>query len=170
MLTKYRGMSMRKYLFLISLVIALFVGILLIHGNKSQPTQKERLAELPTEQFIQEYLINEEGIVRTNFLEEDQEEQYLSESMGIWLEYLELTKDHKQFNQAVEAIQTHFLLNNDLVAWEIVDGQTATTNALIDDLRMIEMLFKEGERRKEPRLIKFACKRCLQSNDHNASK
>lgn len=113
---------------------------------------------LPTEQFIKDFLIASDGTIRTNFAQKENEEgkHRLSESIGLWLEYLVVKDDMEGFQNSARVVEEYFLLHENIVAWEIKDDKQATTNALIDDLRIIEALFLEGEKSNNSVLIRLA--------------
>lgn len=154
---------MRKTIVFILISIVIMSTIYLVYKNKNQKTSihdESSLSILPTEQFIKDYLIAQDGTIRTNFSEKEVESgnQRLSESIGLWLEYLIVKEDIVEFRKTIQVIEDYFLLRNNTISWEIKDGNKATTNALIDDLRIIEALFREGERSNEPEFIKLAKK------------
>lgn len=143
---------MKKTL-VISLLVSIMLGIALYLNKKQQLDHEQAVQDnyvieplYQTEAFIVEHLLHTDGTVRTNFTGKPGSEQVLSESMGLWLEYLGYKEDDNQFAATVSTIEDVFLMGNKLVTWEIDNGEKATTNALIDDLRIIEALFREGER------------------------
>lgn len=97
------------------------------------------------ERFILHHLMMDNGVIRTNFADKQAGRVFLSESLGLWMEYLVLKKDEEQFDYAFHTMKNVYQLDNDLLSWQIVDEKQATTNALIDDLRIIEALFQMGE-------------------------
>ena len=142
---------------LIGILTCLLIFIIYTKNERSLPSNDHSSAAiLPTEQFIKDYLIAKDGTIRTNFAEKERGEERLSESIGLWLEYLVAKQDLEEFRKTIQVIEDNFLLPNHTIAWEIQDGERATTNALIDDLRIIEALFREGERSDEPYFINLA--------------
>lgn len=72
---------------------------------------------------------------------EDPNSEYLSESIGLYLEYLLLVEDEENFSAQYEILKTQFLVqDNDLhfIRWRLKEN--ATVNALIDDIRIISAL------------------------------
>jgi len=128
----------------------IFVGIVGItiyfHINKvtENSVSRQSYAEdnhLPTEQFIKQHLLTDEGLMKTNFTDE----HYLSESIGLLLKYFLLKEDEQSFHKAIQVIEDFFLLDNHLITWEIMNDKQANTNALIDDLRIVDALLRSKE-------------------------
>lgn len=146
---------MKKRLFI------LFTSLFLLSGCKDhesvRPIEQDPLTikeEIPTEQFIRENLMTEDGRLHTNMT--NRKEEYLSESLGLWMDYLLLKNDHAQFEQQVTILTEQFLTKDHLVIWEINKGKSAPANAFIDDLRIVGALYKAGEQWQEPMYIKLA--------------
>lgn len=77
--------------------------------------------------------------------------QYLSESIGQYLYYLLLVKDEKEFKQQVAVLKKNFLVkqvDGTFIQW-VATNQT-TTNASVDDFRIIAVLRKASEQFQEP--------------------
>jgi hypothetical protein len=109
---------------------------------------------LPTEKFIQKYLVDEHGRIQTNIT--SQKEVYLSESLGLWMQYLVANDDRQQFDQHVEVMEKYFLSKDYLVTWKLDGDKKAPANAFIDDLRIIEALYSAGEGWNHARYTKMA--------------
>lgn len=107
---------------------------------------REEREVLPTEQFIRQHLLHQDGTIRTNVAGEDGSELALSESLGLWMEYLVIKEDNLQFEQAYETLIEQFLLNEGILSWKIENGVAADTNAFIDDIRIMTALFQAGEK------------------------
>ncbi|HLR09952.1 MAG TPA: lipoprotein YdaJ [Sporosarcina sp.] len=99
---------------------------------------------LKTEHFIREHLQVDNGQLQTNLT--DRKNEFLSESMGLWMAYLLEKNDRVQFHEQVNILQDIFLTKDHLVIWEIKDGQAASANAFIDDLRIVDLLYQAGEK------------------------
>lgn len=141
---------MKRILVFAAAVLTLMFGVYIIINKTYVTSDQQELTIAPAspiEAFILEYLLAKDGTIRTNFswVEEKEGKHRLSESIGLWLTYLYLKEDHEAFEQTVRAIEKNFLLHNGLVAWRIYKGEPASTNALIDDLRIIRVLVLEGE-------------------------
>lgn len=75
----------------------------------------------------------------------------LSESIGQYMEYLLLVKDGKQFHTQMELLQEHFLVEkNDAVfiKWQLEEH--TSTNAAVDDLRIIKVLKQASHTFEDP--------------------
>lgn len=86
-----------------------------------------------TEKFINERLINSKGGINAQYGEK--EENILSESEGVMLEYAVLTNNSQLFNSTLNYINNN-MKTNELVSWQIQNGEKSKVNALIDDLRI----------------------------------
>lgn len=103
---------------------------------------------LPGEEFILNWMINQNGTLKTNlkpYESTNQEvatgEESLSESLGLWMLYTVEKKDLEQFNKAYSLLKQYYLSNKGIVLWKVSNNEgEISTNALIDDLRIIEAL------------------------------
>lgn len=110
------------------------------NDEKIPTVKKEALA---TETFILHHLLQEDDRIQTNIT--DRSNEYLSETIGLWMDYLLMKNDFDQFQRQVQSMEKFFLSKEQLVAWK-VDGDTATqVNAFIDDLRIVNALYKGGK-------------------------
>lgn len=133
----------------LKLIGMLFVIMILV-GCKEQPktlADQEGFLEtkelLATESFIRNNLLLENKTIRTNLT--DRKDEYLSESIGLWMEYLLLKNDWKSFDEQVDTVMTYFLTKDNLVIWKIKGNERAPANAFIDDLRIMNALYRAGE-------------------------
>lgn len=76
----------------------------------------------------------------------EQQDIYLSESLGLWMEYLVAKNDAIQFKKQISILHNYFLTRDTLVVWKIYGNQKAPANAFIDDLRIIGTLYTAGEK------------------------
>ncbi|TYR78653.1 glycoside transferase [Priestia megaterium] len=93
---------------------------------------------------------NTEGLIRTYGRENDV--HYLSESIGLYMEYLLLTQNKEEFEEQFTLLQRDFLIHQNketFVKWEL--SEKTSTNALIDDLRLMNVLTEAGHVFKEKR-------------------
>lgn len=95
---------------------------------------------LPTEQFIRNHLLQPDGLISTNLT--DRKGEYLSESIGLWMEYLLISDQKQSFDFQLSVLRKHFYSKDNLLIWRIDKGQMANANALIDDLRVINVLYR----------------------------
>jgi len=142
-------------LFIVGMIIVGASMVILYVGKGTNHSQTET-STTPTEQFVLQHLLRQNGAIRTNFKDKDEGQIALSESIGLWMEYLAEKEDAKLFKEAFHTIQDHFLSKDKLIVWKIDNGERAHTNALIDDLRIIEALFREGERTNHKKYISTA--------------
>lgn len=73
--------------------------------------------------------------------------QYLSESIGQYMTYLLLIGDKNEFKQQVDILSKNFLVQKEkqfFIKWQV--AVDTTTNASVDDIRIIEALYEGGER------------------------
>src|SRR5690625_7974865 len=77
---------------------------------------------LPAEQFIINHLMTEDGMIRTNFANQTDGELFLSELIGLWLQYLTLTGDTHTFTEAYDTTIKHLPYEESLFDWRIRDG------------------------------------------------
>lgn len=86
-----------------------------------------------TEQFIRESLMNEDGELRTNLT--NRKEEYLSESLGLWMLYLVKVGDATSFER-LHPIVKHWMTRSGAVYWMKDRGEWMQATASIDDLRI----------------------------------
>lgn len=98
---------------------------------------------------VKDNYMNEQGLIHA--YPKQQKSQYLSESIGLYMQYLVLVHDRNTFEQQVEQLQDYFIVrkNGDLyIQWEL--DEASNVNALIDDLRIIGALQSASKGFKEP--------------------
>ncbi len=155
---------MRKSIYFSILFIVVVSLVLFVQKGKPKENKDDKKLMdtknivLPTEQFIVHHLLHEDGTIRTNVDKHEGDDLALSESLGLWMEYLVMKKDSERFQEAYETLLDMFLLKEALVAWQVEDGVVADTNALIDDIRIIKALGQEGERTGSENYIETATK------------
>lgn len=113
-------------------------------------------SELTAEQFIIDHFIKSDGRIQTDLL--GQQDVYLSETVGLWMEYLLLKGDSDRFDEQVDVLEKYFLSKDYLVTWELRGANVAPANASIDDLRIMDALFEAGERWDKRSYTKLASK------------
>ncbi|KAA6447289.1 lipoprotein YdaJ [Bacillus swezeyi] len=114
------------------LTISLSVGCVKA-GNKLNTDQSNESLQ-PAEHFIYHHLMSDQGLIKTNLSDPP---VYLSESLGLWMEFLVGKKDSSHFQEQYQHLTKSFLMDNGLVTWKIENGQASAANALIDDLRIM---------------------------------
>lgn len=107
-----------------------------------------------TEQFINNHMQNPNGTLATYLVDRPSTDptyvaghEALSESLGLQMVYLYEKGDQAAFQKQYEILNQYYLAPNGLVRWKLnADGShNVTTNALIDDWRIMVALFKAGE-------------------------
>ncbi|MEH7843161.1 glycosyl hydrolase family 8 [Bacillus safensis] len=125
--------------------IGIVLLIVILLGGCTWKQQKESAYPvspqpvLPGEYFITHHLMTDQGMIRTSFAEQH---IYLSESLGLWMDYLVRKKDQNSFDQQFGVLQDEFLLEHHLLSWQIESDQKSKANALVDDLRVVAALQK----------------------------
>lgn len=112
-----------------------------------------------TENFILRHMVNDNGTLATYRLVdtkagtgEAKGREALSESAGLWLQYTLDKDDQALFDEQVKVIQDNFIYKNHIVYGNSLKRERqSATNALIDDLRIIEQLYRAYEMYKEER-------------------
>src|SRR5690625_4184369 len=107
--------KMKKRILLLFIFFFLIIGAfifwkLFLNKPNENVSSVNREQALPTEQFIINHLMTEDGMIRTNFAAQKDGELFLSESNGLWLQYLTLTGDTKTFTEAYETTKRHLKL------------------------------------------------------------
>lgn len=130
----------------ISIVVS-FLGIFIIWFALSSDKEKPSL----TEQFIEQHMRNENGTWATYLQEAPAVDQNivagreaLSESLGLWMQYAVLQQDQLKLNESLDILETYFLSPQKYIYWKLhPSGQSnVSTNALGDDLRIVDSLLK----------------------------
>lgn len=88
---------------------------------------------------VEENYTNSDGLIHA--YPQDPDSEYLSESIGLYMDYLLLAEDEKRFQEQYELLEQHFVETENgssFVLWRLNEG--AATNALIDDIRIIAAL------------------------------
>lgn len=114
-------------------------------------------SEFPVETFIREFLMTEEGLIRTNIT--DRQTEFLSESIGLYLLFLVEREREEEFADQFRVLSTHFLDESNLVAWRLEGDDTperSHVNAWIDDARIVHALYEAAETFEEPAYAELA--------------
>ncbi|HEK9101253.1 transcriptional regulator [Bacillus pfraonensis] len=118
-----------------------------------------------TEHFIMRHMMNENETLATYRIADSKVgtneaigREALSESAGLWLQYTLDIDNQSLFDEQVKVIQNYFVHPAYIVLWKISEtgDRQAATNALIDDLRIIEQLYRAYDMYKEERYKYFA--------------
>lgn len=104
-------------------------------------------------QFIDTYLIKQ-GWLQTDL--NDNKGVYLSESIGLWMQYLLMIDDKQRFEEQAKILMDYFITKDSLISWRYSKGQASQTNALIDDFRIMLALNKASEMWNKKKYKKLA--------------
>lgn len=128
-------------------IIVTFLGICIIgsvlHYGKEQPSN--------TADFINQHMRNANGTLAT-YLQDAQTtdpnivagREALSESQGLWMHYAVMQHDQQTFDESLQLLTTYFLTPQKYIQWKLrpTGHSEVSTNALGDDLRIIDSLLK----------------------------
>ncbi|WP_110114867.1 glycosyl hydrolase family 8 [Bacillus sp. CGMCC 1.16541] len=109
-----------------------------------------------TEGFINKHMTNQNGTLATYRLPSTTADpnyalgrETLSESIGLWMEYLLVQGKQTEFNQQLQLLNRYYKdSTKHLLYWKLAaDGtKNSATNALIDDLKVVEVLYRAHEK------------------------
>ncbi|MGG1533131.1 glycosyl hydrolase family 8 [Brevibacillus agri] len=115
----------------------------------------EKQVPSPTEKFIVEHMTNPNGTLATYLLDAPAEtadivagREALAESLGLWMQYALARDDQKLFDSSYQVLHRYFLSPQTYLYWKLsADGQShVTTNALGDDLRIVDALWQAADK------------------------
>ena len=107
------------------------------------------------QQTVEEKYTNVDGNIHSYPL--DNNSQNLSESIGLYMQYLVLVGDKKTFQLQYDRLMRDFLVEQgELVFIRWLLTEETTVNALIDDVRIITSLYEAGKLFQEPAYEKLA--------------
>lgn len=104
---------------------------------------------------VNSHYINEENVIHA--YPDDRKSEHLSESIGLYLQYLLQVKDEENFAKQAAVLKEGFLVEKDgqvFIRWRLYEE--SNVNALIDDMRIAAVLKKAGEQFGEPDYLKLA--------------
>lgn len=93
---------------------------------------------------IEKNYTNADGLIHAYPTEQNSE--YLSETIGLYMEYLVLVEDEENFAKQFKLLKNHFLAHENglyFLRWRL--NENAATNALIDDIRIVAALEQAAE-------------------------
>ncbi|RXZ84768.1 glycosyl hydrolase [Paenibacillaceae bacterium] len=148
--------------YVISAVILILLSaavVVAVRGLEMKP------AVSPTESFIKRHMMNANGTLAT-YLKHSKSEhedivagrEALSESLGLWMQYALLIKNHALFQEGYEQLMNNYVTPQQYIAWKRdSDGAIhANTNALGDDFRIVGSLLKAAKLWEEEHYLKTA--------------
>lgn len=110
-----------------------------------------------TEKIIEEEYTNDKGLIHA--YPANLNSDYLSESIGLYMQYLLMIEDKTTFHQQYEQLSNHFIINdngNTLITWRL--SEEASVNALIDDIRIARVLSEASKAFNKPIYLDLAKK------------
>ncbi len=152
-------------------IILLAVGGIIVYGvsnreeAKEQPESREQVERYEptetreelekTEAFIQRWLQNDNGTIATYILDGEETDEdlvkgreTLAETVGLFLLYALEKNDQSLFDSYYDQFEQYFLNSDGFVDWKLnEEGESeVSTNALIDDIRIMEALVRAEEK------------------------
>lgn len=107
--------------------------------------------------FIKQYLMNELGGIYTNYHPTTMANEWatghevLSESQGLYMLYLVKEDKPEEFEQAVTFVNQYLINANGILVWRSKEDETlASSNAAIDDLRILRALYEASIKWNNP--------------------
>lgn len=119
----------------------------------------------PTETFITKHMRNKNGTFSTYLKSAASTDanlaagrEALSESLGLWMQYAVVKKNQLDFNQGYDLLTKYFMTSQSYIAWKLQpEGSTSVqTNALGDDLRIVDHLLKGYDKWPQERYLSTA--------------
>ena len=132
-----------------SVVLAL-LGSMVLGGCSMANGQGNTVQET-----VESHYVNDEGVIHAYPDKPDSE--YLSESLGLYMEYLLKVGDEKNFAEQAAILKERFLIETGgeaFVPWRLYEE--ANVNALIDDVRISAALDKGAEQFSEPAYLEIS--------------
>lgn len=146
---------MKKWILILAIVLLALLGLKYYTIFANKPPVSREDAPL-AERFIRDHLMQDDGRIATDLT--SRKNEYLSETVGLWMEYLVLGDDQKSFDQQVDVLKKYFMTRDGLVTWEVKNKEKATANAFIDDLRIMNALYDAAEKWSNSSYLKLAQK------------
>lgn len=131
---------MNKYI-RFSLIISVLIIVI---GAWKEVRAPHMPAQTITEAFIATHLVKNNGLIRSNMTTRQQE--YLSESIGLWMYYLQQVNNEQVFRQQFDVFQRYFYTSHQVIPWIIEVENVSTVNALIDDFRIMMALHHAAQK------------------------
>ncbi len=118
----------------------------------------------PTHYFIENHLMNPNDTIATYVKEDTNKDsdfvkgrEAISESLGLWMMYGIEVSDQALFDKSVQSLQIYFLDRRGMVYWRLdpLGQPNVSTNALVDDLRILEALHLGYEKWEDTRYLEL---------------
>ncbi|WP_434399710.1 hypothetical protein M1Q06_11895 [Planococcus sp. 11815] len=107
------------------------------------------------QETIDSHYVNDEGVIHA--YPDNRDSEYLSESLGLYLDYLLQVEDEESFAEQAAILKDRFLIeagNQVFIPWRLYEE--ANVNALIDDVRIAAALEGAAEQFAEPAYLKLS--------------
>lgn len=125
-------------------MLFILISSLLVGCSNNQSIEYETKGQTDLYKKVIENFATENGLLKTDL--KDRKTEYLAESQGLLLEYFLQQNMKKNFKIATEVIREQLLLKNNTISWQKIADEKSPTNALIDDLRIIQTLLIASEK------------------------
>ncbi|CAM4375009.1 hypothetical protein [Paenibacillus tarimensis] len=153
------------------------LAVILAVSAAAPAAQASAVTFSPTETFIQSHMYNSNGTIATRLSSTQSSSdpnmaggrESLSESLGLWMTYAVLKNDAALFKSGFDQLQRNYLSTSGLVYWKLsADGTSGvTTNALIDDHKIIDALYSANQKWGNPEYKLLADKLSTYSRMNN---
>lgn len=107
------------------------------------------------QETVDSHYVNDEGVIHA--YPDNRDSEYLSESLGLYLEYLLQVEDEENFAEQAAILKDRFLIETGgqvFIPWHLYEE--ANVNALIDDVRIAAALEGAAEQFAEPAYLKLS--------------
>ncbi|ALS76555.1 hypothetical protein AUC31_15665 [Planococcus rifietoensis] len=107
------------------------------------------------QETVASHYVNDEGVIHA--YPDNRESEYLSESLGLYLEYLLQVEDEESFAEQAAILKGRFLVETGgqvFIPWRLY--AEANVNALIDDVRIASVLEGAAEQFAEPAYLELS--------------
>lgn len=107
------------------------------------------------QETVDSHYVNDEGVIHA--YPDNRDSEYLSESLGLYLEYLLQVEDEENFAEQAAILKDRFLIETGgqvFIPWRLYEE--ANVNALIDDVRIAAALEGAAEQFAEPAYLKLS--------------
>lgn len=144
-------------------LIFLLIGIGAVYGLLNRE-ESENQGEM-TEAFIHRWLQNDNGTFATYIQDSGVEDEdlvqgreALAETVGLLMHYALEIENQELFNDLYDQLNRYFLEQDGFINWKVNEEGTSevSTNALIDDVRILEALVQAYEKWEENQYIETA--------------
>ncbi len=134
--------------------ILLLILLTFLAGCTQNPPAKTEPEFSDVEEHVKANYLAENGLIADYKVSKNT--KYLSESIGLYMQYLVLNNDSLTFNTLFTAMQNELLVDQTFIKWKM--GDDVTTNAFIDDMRIYEALQEASAKFHYPKYEEFANK------------